>query len=75
LRKALERYAVNLPFARNARTGARMIYHDRWSLRKSLWHRRDGLGRWKALRNMVMPRTAFHLIYIRKFGVKRWWTA
>ena len=60
--------------ARNARLGARQMYRDRWFLRKCIWSRTDKRGRIKGLRNMLFPRLTFHVIYISKFGVKKWWT-
>lgn len=57
----------------NARFGAQMMYVDRWFLRRCIWNRKDNQGKIKGLRNMVFPRISFHLIYLRKFGLKRWW--
>ena len=59
--------------AKNARRGAALMYRERWFLRKCIWNRRDGLGRWRGLRNMMFPRLSHHLIYLRLFGARRWW--
>lgn len=59
--------------AKNARFGARSMYEDRKLLRRFARERMDEGAR-RARRNMIFPRLTFHLIYLRRFGFRRWLT-